>query len=130
MMRGCASRNAARAVGKHLAADHLAGSDAHDAAVVLCLAGSGTLQRVRGAGHGLRMRDQEACAVTGDQTSLRTREERNPERRLERVDVATHRRLGEAERAGRPGQAALTHHGQKRAVKAPNRAVSYSYKYV
>ena len=114
---------------QHLDADDLAGGQAHHAAHRVGLAGGGAHQRLGGGGHGLGVRAQRQRRLGGPRPPGERVNSARAERRLQRLDVAPDRRLGQAERARRAREAALVEHRQERCGRDPSRACTFMIMY-
>ena len=107
--------------GQDFRADEIAGGETHRASGLVRLARGRALESGGGRLHRLGMRHQRERRRRRREPVTRAREQARAERRLERVDMAAERGLGEAELARRGGEAAEAHHAQKRAVQIPGR---------
>ena len=107
---------------QYLGADDVAGRHPHHAARLIGLARGGAQQGFGGAGHGLGMGLQRQGGFSGPQTPWGTGEEDRAQRRLQRLDLPSDRRLGQAKRASRTRQAAGVEDGQEGAVEVPVRS--------
>ena len=128
---GHASRKFGQDGGQHLHPHDLAGGQAHGAGHLLGGALGGADQGLGGDRHGLGVRRQRLGRAGGQKAAGRAGEQRlAAQGAFQGFDVAAHRRLGDAERAGGAGEAARLHHRQERAVEIPVRFTDHAIMYI
>jgi len=104
---------------QHLAADDLAGGDAHRAAQVLTASRSGAQQRFAARFQRFRVRTQLRRRFGRRQAMQRTGEQGQAKRLLQRFHLPPHCRLRQAQGARGGGERAVAQHRQEGAVQGP-----------
>src|SRR5262249_15373029 len=106
---------------QHLRADDFARGDTYDAADVPCIPRGYARHRARCRGHGLGMRSDVARDIGWSEAASGAEGQRGAKRPLQFRDLATKRRLGEAEAARGARKTAFAQHGKEGAVMTPVR---------